>query len=48
MIRKHQFLSAQPSYRPTLTFVYNYWKNHSFDYVDLCWQNNVSALKYVV
>ena len=20
-----------------------YWKNHSFDYTDLCWQSNVSA-----
>ena len=47
-IRKYQFFSAQPSYRPTLTFVYNYWKNHSFDYVDLCRQNDVSAFKSVV
>ena len=22
---------------PTLTFIHNYWKNHSFDYTDLCW-----------
>ena len=22
-------------YGPTLTFVHNYWKNHSFDYMDL-------------
>ena len=21
----------------------DYWKNHSFDYTELCWQNNVSA-----
>ena len=25
-------------YGPTLTFVYNYCKNHSFDYMDLCQQ----------
>ena len=25
-------------YGPTLTFVPDYWKNHSFDYMDLCWQ----------
>ena len=22
---------------------HGYWKNHSFDYMDLCWQSNVSA-----
>ena len=26
-----------------LTSIHDYWKNHSFDYVDLCWQSNVSA-----
>ena len=26
-----------------LTFVHHYWKNHSFDYTDLCWQSNISA-----
>ena len=30
-------------YGPTLTFIYDYWKNHSFDYTNLCWQSNVSA-----
>ena len=30
-------------YGPTLTFIYNYWKNHNFDYIDLCLQSNVSA-----
>ena len=25
-------------YGPTLTFVHDYWKNHSFDYIDLCQQ----------
>ena len=24
-------------YSPTLTSIYNYWKNHSLDYTDLCW-----------
>ena len=28
---------------PSLTLVYNYWKNHSFDYMDLCQQNGISA-----
>ena len=25
-------------YGPTLTSIHDYWKNHSFDYTDLCWQ----------
>ena len=29
-------------YCTALTSVHDYWKNHSFDYVDLCRQNNVS------
>ena len=28
---------------PTLTFIYDHWKNHSLDKVNLCWQSNVSA-----
>ena len=30
-------------YGPTLTSIHGYWKNHSFDYTDLCQQNNVST-----
>ena len=30
-------------YGPTLTSVRGYWKNHSFDCTDLCWQNDISA-----
>ena len=30
-------------YGPTLTSVYDYWKNHSSDYMDLCQQSDVSA-----
>ena len=25
-------------YSPTLTSIHDYWKNHSFDKTDLCWQ----------
>ena len=25
-------------YGPTLTSVHDYWENHSFDYMNLCWQ----------
>ena len=24
-------------------YITNYWKNHSFDHTDICWQSNVSA-----
>ena len=30
-------------YGPNLTSMNDYWKNYSFDYTDLCQQNNVSA-----
>ena len=30
-------------YSPTLTSIHDYWKNHSLDKMDLCWQSNVSA-----
>ena len=33
-------------YGPTLTSVHDYWKNHSFDYMDLCRQGDLSAFKY--
>ena len=30
-------------YGPTLTFIHEYWKSHSFDYLDLCQQSDVSS-----
>ena len=30
-------------YGPTLISVHDDWKSHSFNYVDLCWQSDVSA-----
>ena len=30
-------------YGPSLTSIYDYWKNHSFKNMDLCRQSNVSA-----
>jgi len=29
-------------YGPTLSSVYDYWKKHSFDYMDFCGQSDVS------
>ena len=45
---QHQLKSINSSglsfpYGPTLTFTHEYWKNHSLDQMDLCWQSNVSA-----
>ena len=34
----HSLLSG-----PTLRSIHDYWKNHSFDYTNLCWQSDVSA-----
>ena len=36
-------LALSSLYSPTLTSIYDYWKNHSFDYMDLCCWSNVSA-----
>ena len=30
-------------YGPTLVSIHDFWKNHNFDYMDLCQQSNVSA-----
>ena len=47
-----QFKSSSPLelsllYGPTLTSICGYWKNHSFDYTNLCWQSDASAFKYI-
>ena len=34
-IQKHQFFSAQTSLWSSLTSIHDYWKNHSFNYMDL-------------
>ena len=35
-------------YGPTLTSIHIYWKKHSFDHMDLCWQSNISAFSNAV
>ena len=42
-IQEHQFFGTQLLYDPTITSVLDYSKNHSFDYMDLYQQSNVSA-----
>ena len=34
-------------YGPTLTSIHDYWKNHSFDYRDLCRQSDFSLSRFV-
>ena len=31
-------------YSPTVTSIHEYWKNHSLDQMDLCWQSSISLL----
>ena len=42
IIRRSAFFMVQ------LTFIHDYWKNHSFDKTDLCQQRNVSAFWYAI
>ena len=42
IVQKHQFFGAQ-LYGTALTSIHDFWKNHSFDCIDLCWQSNISA-----
>ena len=47
-IWKHQFFTTQLPYGPILIFIHDYWKNRSFDCVDLCQRSDVSAFQYTV
>ena len=42
-IGKHQSSAFNLLYGSTFTSVCDSWKNHSFDYAGLCWQNDVSS-----
>jgi len=35
-------------YGLALTSIHDYWKNHSFDSTDLCWQSDTSVFQYAV
>ena len=43
MIQSMNSLALSFIYGPTLTSVCDYWKNHTFDYTDLCRQSDASA-----
>ena len=42
-IQRHQFFSIQPYLWSNSPTTHYNWKNHSFDYTDLCQQSDVSA-----
>ena len=42
-VQKHNSSALSFLYSTTLTSIHDYWKNHGLDYMDLCWQSNVSA-----
>ena len=41
-VQKHQFFSAQLSLW-SISHIHDNWTSHNFDYLDLCWQSNISA-----
>ena len=48
LLQQHSFESISSSvlsflYGPTLTPIHDSWKNHSFDYTDLCRQSDISV-----
>ena len=40
-LKASNLLALSLLYGPTLTSIHDYWKNYSFDYMDLCWQSDV-------
>ena len=42
-IQSTNSLALSLLYGSTLTSIYNLWKDHSFNYIDICWQSDVSA-----
>ena len=41
---KASILQCSAFFSPILTYVHDYWKNHSFDCMDLCWQSDVEEV----
>ena len=46
-VRKCQFFSAQFSLWSNIS-IHDHRKNYSLDYLDLCWQSNVSSFEYAI
>ena len=43
-VQKHHSLAFSSLYGPTLTPIHDCWKNHNFDYLDLCRQSDFCFL----
>ena len=46
-VQKHQFIGTQSSLWSN-SHIYTWLLENSFDYMDLCWQSNVSAFEYAI
>ena len=46
-VQKHQFFSNQISLWSN-SHICDYWKNHSLNEMELCWQSNVSPFEYAI
>ena len=44
LLQHHNSKASGLLYSPTLTSIHNYWKKHSFDYMDLCEQSDAFIL----
>ena len=44
-VQKYNYFVLSILYGPAVTSVHDFWKNHSFDCMDLCWQSDVFAFK---
>ena len=42
-LKSVNFLAFSLPYGPTLTSIHDCWKNHGFDYIDFCWQRDISS-----
>ena len=42
-LQKHQFFGTELSLWSNSHIIHDYWKNHSFDYIDLCQQSDAFA-----
>ena len=45
---KASILRHSAFYTVQLTSIHDNWKNHSLDWMDICWQSNVSAFEYTI
>jgi len=41
LLQHHSLMASILLYDSTLTSIHDYWKDHSLDYMDLCWQTDV-------